>query len=317
MTPVATARLRKSALPAIGILARTWQASATSGESPDCSLPMTRRTGAAIGHAPIVARAREMRSDHRAGPALHECREIRPARPRQGDVEYRAHRGAHRLARERVDGLSDEDRRLPRRPRRWCGGSCPDCRGRERFRARPRPRRQSGPIAPSGVSLCSKTPMTVCGLSRRLIFSSTASLVAITSPPRACVVAARRADEPLVGHPAGMDEGADRPAGIDRIGDELQPFGNEQAARLAVLGKRQSADILDGRIGKAGDVPDRPRRRRSLSGIGRPSAEQRGGKGAAAAFFAEHQFARFEMPALDARHSAASSWIERKEARIE
>jgi hypothetical protein len=50
----------------------------------------------------------------------------------------------------------------------------------------------TGRIASTGVSRCSKTPSTVCGLSRRLIFSSTASLTAIALPPLAWAVATSR-----------------------------------------------------------------------------------------------------------------------------
>ena len=100
------------------------------------------------------------------------------------------------------------------------------------------------------VSRCSKTPSTVCGLSRRLIFSSTASLTAITLPPLAWAVAASRCTSGWFADRAGMDQRADRPAGLDRIGHQLQPLGEEQARFLAVLGERQPADFLDDRIGR-------------------------------------------------------------------
>ena len=42
-------------------------------------------------------------------------------------------------------------------------------------------------------------------------------------------------------------------------------LGDEQAARLAVLRKRQRPNVLDDRVGEAGDVLNRPRWRRTVT----------------------------------------------------
>ena len=166
--------------------------------------------------------------------------------------------------------------------------------------------------AANDVKRCSNTPITVCGLSRRVILASTASL---TARHLAAARMRRRRKAPhqrLIGDLRRMNQHADRPSRLDRVGDELQPLGDEQPACLAVLRQRQAADFLDQRIGEAGDraSPGRVLAGRLLA-IGRPPAEQRRRQSPPAAFFAQHQFARFE-PAAEPVEALGGKFVDRQ-----
>ena len=54
----------------------------------------------------------------------------------------------------------------------------------------------------------------------------------------------------------GEDQCPDRPAEIERIDDQLQAFGHEGVLLVAEFLERQRLDVLDQRIGEAGDFLD-------------------------------------------------------------
>ena len=107
---------------------------------------------------------------------------------------------------------------------------------------------------------CENTPTTACGLSRRVIavriFSDTSSTV----PPAATVRAATFSTAALPSADFGEDQRPDRPAEIERVDDQLQPLGHEGVLLVAEFLQRQRLDVLDQRIGEAGDFLDLARR---------------------------------------------------------
>ena len=107
----------------------------------------------------------------------------------------------------------------------------------DRLRARPRRRSRAGRIVVGAASAAARTRRPRSADCRAaLILASTASLTA-SDVAAARMRARRAAARPAAAFAtcARMDERADRPAGLDRVGDELQPLGDEEAALLAVL----------------------------------------------------------------------------------
>ena len=235
MTPVATARLSESALPAIGILTSVPQSAAASGAALLLVAHEEEHRRPVVGRA-VVGGAGEMRADDRApasagasaansarlarasGTAKIEPMVARTASTENGSTVSPTRIDARRA--DRVDGADDgaEIAGIAHRVERH-----PDVAGLRLDRRRP------------AVSRCSKTPTTICGLSRRVILASTVSLTSSTVPPRGVRGRREPRDQRLPGDAARVDQRADRPAGLERVDDELQPLGDEQPARLAVL----------------------------------------------------------------------------------
>ena len=178
-----------------------------------------------------------MGADHRSRPAARERLEFGEARPGERHVEDRAHGRAHRLDRERVDRVADQDHALGADR---VGGAHD---GAEIAGVAHRLERHPDVARPGPESLGRRQPLlehAEHGLRvvAPAILASTASLTEITLPPRATRSRARAA-RPAArsATPCRMHQRADRPAGIERVGDELQPLGDEEPARLAVLAR--------------------------------------------------------------------------------
>src|SRR5581483_9866096 len=150
-----------------------------------------------------------------------------------------------------------------------------------------------GSIASGGTVFCRNTPMTVCGLSRRVILARRDSGTSMTRPPRACaVVASRRTRLSAAAAGEWTRVRTGQPASVASA-TSFRPSAMKSPLARRFLGKARPRISLT--IGLAGLVifSTSPGRPACGSAIPRPPAEEGGGEGPAAAFFAEHQFARF------------------------
>ncbi len=179
--------------------------------------------------------------------------------PGDGHGEDRAHRGAHRFQRERIGGFPDQDHAL-----------CADGVGGADDRA------QIARIAHA----VERHPDVALG--RTDVLQRYKSLRE-DADDRLRIVAPRDGGQHLLRHfehraarcdrprrhlldgrvglrRLGEDQRQDRPAKVERVDDELQPLGHEGVLLVAEFLQRQRLDILDQRIGEAGDFLDLARR---------------------------------------------------------
>ena len=233
--------------------------------------------------------------------------------------EDRAHRGAHRFQRERIGRLADQDDALGADGidgaddgAEIAGIAHPVERHPDVVVRRP-------DVAQAASGAAAKTPTTTCGLSRRVIAASTFSLTSSTVPPAATVRAATFSTGGIAARRLGEDQRADRPAEVERVDDQLQALGHEGVLLVAELLQRQRLDVLDQRIGEAGDFLDLARRAAGAmfahAAIQREKSEVESARPA--------DFSRMTsspdstVPPMPAKVSRISAWMAKKEARIE
>ena len=125
----------------------------------------------------------------------------------------------------------------------------------------------------------------------------------------------------------GEDQRPDRPAEVERVDDQLQPLGHEGVLLVAEFLQRQRLDVLDQRIGEAGDFLDLARRAagalpaHGVSLFGGHAAIQRENSEVDSARPAD--FSRMisspdsTVPPMPAKVSRISAWMAKNEARIE
>ncbi len=105
---------------------------------------------------------------------------------------------------------------------------------------------------------------------------------------------------------------------MERVDDQLQPFGEERMLLVAKFLQRQRLDVLDQRVGKAGDLLDLARGTRAR---GVHAASQRDNRDVDSARRAD--FSRMTnspdstVPPMPATVSRISAWIAKNEALIE
>ena len=99
-------------------------------------------------------------------------------------------------------------------------------------------------------------------------------------PPAATVRAATFSTAGLPRAGLGEDQRPDRPAEIERVDDQLQSFGHEGVLLVAEFLQRQRLDVLDQRVGEAGDFLDLAGRAGApvVVHVGHPARKQRGRK---------------------------------------
>ena len=281
MTPVATARLRLSARPRMGILTTTSQSCASAALSPACSGPIRIRPAGRTRRA-IVDVSRKQRADDRARPGPAPRDEGGGRRPVERDGEDRAHRRPDRLHRIGVAGLADQDHpagagSVDRADdRAQVAGVANGLKGYPGRRGRRVEVRELGGAWPN-------TATTACGLSRRETFSRIAWLTSMRSPPALRFVC--DGEEGGQGGRLGcVKQHPGCPPELDGLNDEFQPLGEELAARLPRLAHMQRARGLDDRIVQRRDGPrahpalqrakkERPTPRSPLSSISASSPQ--------------------------------------------
>ncbi len=168
MIPVATDRFRLSARPRMGILTLTSQAAARSAVRP-CLLVAHQDQGrAAVVGVAVVRRWRSAgcRPPSPARPA-RQARNSASVRLTMRHGEDRAHGRAHRLDRIGIAAVADQDHPAAAGRVGGADDGARGCRGRAPAPAPPSRARSRARWSASGVKTCSKTPTTVCGLSRR------------------------------------------------------------------------------------------------------------------------------------------------------
>ena len=113
MTPVATARLSESARPACGMRSsRSQRRGEIVGQPLLLVAHQQEHRPAGIVDRAVVDRALEVGAGDEPGKFLPPGKELRRRRSRNRNGEDRTHRGPHRLQRERVGGLADQDQPL-------------------------------------------------------------------------------------------------------------------------------------------------------------------------------------------------------------
>ncbi len=161
---------------------------------------------------------------------------------------------------------------------------------------------------PSGRTVLQRQPISartrrrqLCGLSRRVmaVRHFLATLPARCRRKRRC---GRRSSQPqgCRAPEFAKDQRPDRPAEVERVDDELQPLGHESVLLIAEFLQRQRLDVLDQRVGKAGDLLDLARR--AAGGVARsctrPNARTaRSDSARPADFSADDQLAGLDRPA--------------------
>ena len=116
----------------------------------------------------------------------------------------------------------------------------------------------------------------------------------------------------------GEDQRSDRPAEIERVDDELQPFRHEGVLLVAEFLQRQRLDVLHQRIGQAGDFLDLPHAAclaLAHAATHRENSEVESAR--PAAFSRMMSSPDSTVPPMPAKVSRISAWMEKNDARIE
>ncbi len=122
----------------------------------------------------------------------------------------------------------------------------------------------------------------------------------------------------------GEDQRPDRPAKIERVDDQLQSLGHEGVLLVAKFLLRQRLDVLDQRVGEAGDFLHLPRCagvplvHSGLPGIQATQRENSEVESARPADFSRMiSSPDSTLPPMPAKVSRIKAWMAKKEARIE
>ena len=319
MTPVATARLSESARPACGMRSSRSQ---LCGELVGQPLLLVahqeqHRPAREIDRA-VVDRALEMGSGDQPGKALAPGQEgfLRGLGDRHG--EDRAHRRAHRFQRERIGGFPDQDHAL----RADRVGGADD--GSEIAGIAHAVERHPD-VAPVGPDVLQRHESLREHADDRLRIVAPGDggqhLLRHFEHRAARRDRARRHlfHRRVAARRLGEDQRHDRPAEVERVDDELQPLGHEGVLLVAEFLQRQRLDVLDQRIGEAGDFLDLARRAAgALPAHGAIQREKSEVDSARPADFSRMiSSPDSTVPPMPANVSRISAWMAKNEARME
>ncbi len=193
-----------------------------------------------------------MRAHNPAGKTFPPGEERFFARPHDGHGENGAHRGPDRLEGKRVGAVAHEDDTL-------CAHCVHGAQNGAQIAGIADPVERHPDLAGGGFYgfkphclLLENTDnhlrIVTFGDGRQHLFADdenkTAGCDGARGQPLHRLIAAPR---------FGIEKRADRPAGIERVDHQLLSLGNEGVFAVAILLLRQRANVLDDRIGEAGD----------------------------------------------------------------